>query len=71
MIYIATFEGRKSTFEAVGSTEDEALSLLTKYVKESNPWLSGREGFEFFESDVYVRQVKFGAVYVDNGEVKQ
>ena len=71
MIYIATFDGHKSTFEAVGSTEDEALFLLTKYVKESSPRVSQRERFEFFESDVYVRQVKIGVVYVDNGEVNQ
>jgi hypothetical protein len=71
MIYIATFDGHKSTFEAVGSTEDEALALLTKYVKESSPRVSQRERFEFFDDDVYVRQVRVGAVYVDNGEVTQ
>jgi len=71
MIYIATFEGHKSTYEAVGSTEDEALARLTQYVKESSPRVSLREGFRFFDGDVYVRHVKVGAVYVDNAEVKQ
>jgi hypothetical protein len=69
MIYIATFEGHKSTFEAVGSTEDEALALLTKYVKESSPRVSQREGFEFFETDAYVRRLDLGVVYVDRGIV--
>jgi len=67
MIYIATFEGHKSTFEAVGSTEDEALALLTKYVKESSPRVSQRERFEFFETDAYVRRLDLGVVYVDGG----
>ena len=65
MIYIAIFEGHKSTFEAVGSTEDEALALLTKYVKESSPRVSQRERFEFFEADAYVRRLNLGVVYVD------
>ena len=72
MIYIATFDGRKSTFEATGATEEEALALLKKYVKGLEAGLRGEalayaEGFEFFETDAYVRRLDLGVVYVDGG----
>ena len=70
MIYIAIFEGRKSTFEAVGSSEVNALVILQNYIGALDEWVYRREGLEYFDADVYVRQVSIGKVYID-GEVWQ
>ena len=63
MIYIATFEGRKSTFEAFGDTRAQAVGALSDLLDSLPPQAQKREGYK--REYIEWRLVALGGAYVD------
>ena len=63
MIYIASFHGRHSTFEAFGQTRAQAVDALAELLNSLSPRDKTREGYK--REYIEWRVVVLGGVYVD------
>lgn len=63
-VFFARYDSRNFSFEGFGATEAEALQALHKGLKRHGKEYGCAPGW-FYPEDIFVREIRLGAVYRD------